>query len=315
MKYPKRIISVVLMAVMCVTLLHVGTLLSYADTFFEEGDFRFAVLSGDRVAVAKYLGSNKSVALPETVVGRAVTAVYKSCFENADIEEVALPDSYTSIGAFAFSGCVNLVNVQLSENLETIGIMAFSGCSSLETVDFSATNNLSTISFAAFSDCAALKSVSLPDAVTVIGENAFANCVSLQSLTLPAALTAIPEYAFYNCPLMDVYVPETVTFIGENAFAPANAIVAFEGTAAAEYAADSGADNARILRKIMGDVNFDGVVNVNDVTELQRIAAELRPVYAWEKIVADVNGSKDVSIDDATLIQQFLAEYDVAFVS
>ena len=314
MKAPKRILCAALCVVLTAAALCAGSLTAFADTFFTEGDFRFAVMSGNVLAVAAYNGDSTDVTLPESVGSRAVTGVYKNSFQNTAVQSVTIPEGYTFIGSFAFSDCQSLTAVALPDSLQTVGIMAFSGCTSLQSIDLSS-EDLSTVSFAAFNGCQSLAEVGFGDNLDTLGENAFANCVSLQSLTLPAALTAIPEYAFYNCPLMDVYVPETVTFIGENAFAPANAIVAFEGTAAAEYAADSGADNARILRKIMGDVNFDGVVNVNDVTELQRIAAELRPVYAWEKIVADVNGSKDVSIDDATLIQQFLAEYDVAFVS
>lgn len=335
MKYPKRIISIVLAAVICAMLLHVGTLLSYADTFFEEGDFRFAVLSGDRVAVAKYLGSNKSVALPETVGGRAVTAVYKSCFENSDIEEVTLPDSYTSIGAFAFSGCVNLVNVRLPENLETIGIMAFSGCSSLETVDFSATNNLGAISFAAFSDCAALKSVSLPDTVTVIGENAFANCGELKSVKLSASLRTIPEYAFYGCALErveipdavtalgescfescaapgDIYVPDSVTEIGSNAFATAKdgaRILCFANSYAAKYCAENEIAGLFILQP--GDADLNGDVNISDVTAIQRSLAEMQAFWKPQRLVADVTADGTLTIDDATRVQEYLAEYDV----
>lgn len=313
MKPTKRILSALLCVLLAVTAVCAGSFTAFADTFFEQGDFRFAVTSGDKLLVAGYFGDSAEVVLPEAVDGKSVTGVYKHCFENTNIISVAIPEGYTAIGDFAFCNCPQLASVQVPSTLANIGAMAFSDCTALQSVDLSG-ENLVTISFAAFNNCQALETAVLGKNVTTLGENAFCNCISLQALTLPAGLTEIPEYAFYNCPLAEVYIPETVTFIGEEAFAPANAIIAFEGTAAAEYAQNSGTENARILKKIMGDVDLDGFVNVNDVTALQRIIAELEPVTAWQKVVSDVDGSGTVSVDDATLIQQYLAEYNVEFV-
>ena len=69
------------------------------------------------------------------------------------------------------------------------------------------------------------------------------------------------------------------------------------------------AENAKIL----GDANGDGYVNVNDVTAIQRHAAELELLEGINFHAADINGDGNVSVDDATELQRFLAEYVVDY--
>ena len=324
MKRKKRVLSLLLALLLSLATLHAGTLLTHADTFFEEGDFRFAVTSGERLLVAQYKGSDTDVALPDSVGGRAVTGVYKNCFQNTAVESVTLPEGYTAIGAFAFNGCTALAEITLPSTLESFGIMAFSGCTALAQVDFSAAESLEAISFAAFNGCTSLQQAILPDSLTSLGENAFCNCTALSQIGLPENLTEIPEYAFYGTArnekehaklwfkyLHDGDVPDTVTAVGKAAFGADTEIVCFEGSAAAQYCADNGVTNARVLEKTAGDANTDGHVNVNDVTAIQRSIAELEVLPPYAALLADVDRSGAVNVDDATRIQMYLAEFDV----
>ncbi|MEE1105467.1 MAG: dockerin type I repeat-containing protein, partial [Ruminococcus sp.] len=59
----------------------------------------------------------------------------------------------------------------------------------------------------------------------------------------------------------------------------------------------------------LGDVNGDGMVTVIDVTEIQRIVAELHVPDDRERLAADVDRNGIVSIADATRLQNYLAEY------
>ena len=59
-----------------------------------------------------------------------------------------IPDSVTSVGWYAFSGCSNLTSITIPESVTEIGWYAFSGCTSL-------------------------KSITIPNSVTSIGEYAF----------------------------------------------------------------------------------------------------------------------------------------------
>lgn len=317
MKRTKKAVSVLLAVFIFAAALQLGTLLSYADTSFDEGDFRFTVVSDNSILVSKYYGDSTEVTLPATGGGRAVKGVYSRCFENTAVESVTIPEGYITIGAFAFNGCQSLASVSLPSSITSIGIMAFYDCPLLNDVDFSASENLSTISFAAFQNCAALESAVLPDSLISLGENAFCNCSMLGEVILPNTIKTIPEYAFYGCTaLHSIYVPESVTAIGENAFAPMDgegtlSALCFKGTAAEEYFTEMGAPNLTAPEKIAGDANLDGTVNVNDVTEIQQFSAEFIEFNTLQAILADCDKDGRVGVSDATLIQMYLAEYDV----
>ena len=65
-----------------------------------------------------------------------------------------------------------------------------------------------------------------------------------------------------------------------------------------------------VQKGIYGDVNEDGVVNISDITVIQRELAEFEPRLAGNRLkAADVDQDGAVSIKDVTYIQMFLAEY------
>ena len=63
---------------------------------------------------------------------------------------------------------------------------------------------------------------------------------------------------------------------------------------------------------LMGDVNGDGTVNINDVTVTQTALAKLADLTDTQAMLADSNQNGEVDIDDATMIQQYLAEMNAA---
>ncbi len=63
----------------------------------------------------------------------------------------------------------------------------------------------------------------------------------------------------------------------------------------------------------IGDATLDGIVNVKDVTAIQRHIAQLEALTGTALLAADVNGDGDVTIADATALQQYLAEYNVSY--
>ena len=61
--------------------------------------------------------------------------------------------------------------------------------------------------------------------------------------------------------------------------------------------------------KILGDVDGDGTVTVNDVTALQMYLAEYFDPTPEQLAAADVNRDAKVNIRDVTQLQRFLAEF------
>ena len=130
---------------------------------------------------------------------------------------ITIPDSLTTIGAYAFNGCESLTTIHLPDSVTTIGYGVFKECSSLTSIHLP--KSLTTIGDYAFYGCESLTSILLPDSVTTIGDYAFYGCESLTSIHLPKSLTSIGYYAFLKCKsLTSIHIPESVTTIGDGAF-------------------------------------------------------------------------------------------------
>ena len=131
---------------------------------------------------------------------------------------VALPDSITSIGTYAFYNCTALESIAIPQGVAAIGEFTFYGCSSLVSV--SIPDSVTSIGRNAFDSCSALADVSIPAQVASIGSRAFAGCSSLVSVTIPGGVSTVEGYSFYRCSSLEtVFILEGVSSILENAFA------------------------------------------------------------------------------------------------
>ena len=134
-----------------------------------------------------------------------------------EVKDLVIPNSVTSIGSFAFSGCSGLTSVTIPNSVESIGRRAFYACSGLTSVTIP--NSVTSIGREAFRSCSGLTSVTIGNSVTSIGREAFWGCSGLTSVTIPNSVTSIGDYAFYECPgLISVTIPNSVTSIGDYAF-------------------------------------------------------------------------------------------------
>ena len=101
-----------------------------------------------------------------------------------------IPNTITSIGNNAFSGCSGLTNISLPDSITSIGNNAFSGCSNL--TEISLPNSITSIPSHCFLGCN-LTSIIIPDSVTDISQDAFSysgDC-TITSITLPDSITGI----------------------------------------------------------------------------------------------------------------------------
>lgn len=71
----------------------------------------------------------------------------------------------------------------------------------------------------AFYICPNLERVKLPSALKIIGKNAFNYCKALESIEIPYGTIHIDRHAFYDCvALSHIYIPDTVGFFGPAVF-------------------------------------------------------------------------------------------------
>ncbi|MBQ1601118.1 MAG: dockerin type I repeat-containing protein, partial [Ruminococcus sp.] len=60
---------------------------------------------------------------------------------------------------------------------------------------------------------------------------------------------------------------------------------------------------------LYGDVNYNGEIDIDDASLIQRAGIDLAKLTDTQKALADVNGDGRVSILDVTCVQKYLAEY------
>ena len=135
--------------------------------------------------------------------------------------------------------------------------------------------------------------MSLPDGLETIERAAFAGCTSLSYVNIPANVTEISEYSFSDCPDLTLGV--------------------WFGSYGYQYAKAQNIPYILLDSVLLGDANGDGNVNISDVTDIQRVVAEMDTFDDLRQKAADINGDGVVTIDDATFLQTYLAEFGTAY--
>ena len=158
------------------------------------GDGAFGGCSGlTSVTVDKNNGTYDSRDNCNAIIETSTNTLIVGC------KNTTIPNSVTSIGKFAFSGCSGLTSVTIPNSVTSIGGSAFSGCSKLTSVTIP--NSVTSIGESAFYGCSGLTSVTIGNSVTSIGERAFYDCTGLHSLTIGTGVLSIGQYAigyYYN---------------------------------------------------------------------------------------------------------------------
>ena len=166
------------------------------------------------------------------------------CYGMTGLTSIEIPNSVTSIGQNAFSGCSGLTSVtwnakkctgfsyndapfygiktQITEfnfgdEVETIPDYLCYGMTGLTSIEIP--NSVTSIGESAFHGCSDLTSITIGTGVTSMGWAAFRDCSGLTSITIPNSVTRIGSHAFDGCSgLTSVTIGTGVTSIGQNAF-------------------------------------------------------------------------------------------------
>ena len=174
--------------------------------------------TGSAITLNGYTGLTGAVTLPDSIVGKPVTAIADlAFFNNAVLTSVTIPSGVASIGAQAFQGCGNLTSLTMQVGVTSFGDYAFQGCGKLASLTIP--SSVTSIGYQAFHGCSSLVSVTIPNSVTTLGDAAFAECPSLASVTISSSMTSLGDYLFQHCiGLTTVTIPVSVTHIGTGAF-------------------------------------------------------------------------------------------------
>lgn len=154
--------------------------------------------------------------ITSVVIEPGVTSIGGAAFCEPGLTDIEIPNSVTSIGRWAFSGCDNLTTINIPDSVTSIGEAAFYDCDSLTYVKIP--DRVTSIGKNAFRMCDELTSVVLGSGVTDIGESAFFYCQKLTKINIPNSVTSIGTYAFGACAMSSIVIPDSVTSIGESVF-------------------------------------------------------------------------------------------------
>ena len=137
----------------------------YSGVSGEYDGFEYAVCidsEGNKyITIVGYNGTDTNLVIPDTV--------------NVDGEDIVIKEITTK----TFYNCTWLTSITIPDSVTTIGAWAFSGCSNLTTVTIGENSQLTTIGSNAFYDCSSLTSIYIPISVATIGNYAFRDCSNL----------------------------------------------------------------------------------------------------------------------------------------
>ena len=240
---------------------------------------------GEKVEhVPAYLCYDMSV-LAVMTIPNSVTSIGGGAFSGcSSLTSVTIPNSVTSIGTYAFQGCSSLSSVTIPNNVTSIEAGAFSGCSSLTSVTIP--NGVTSIGDEAFYKCSGLTSVTIPNSVTSIGGTAFSGCSSLTSITLPDSIKNIKYWTFESCSsLTSITIPNSVTYIDYNAFRGCSSLTSVTIGESVSEIGNSAFENCTSLTSItigesvskIGYSAFSGCSSLTSIT----IPNSIRSIGDW----------------------------------
>ena len=189
-----------------------------SHTYANYGDY-IITCDGNTIAT-KVMGDTKVVqqTLLRISIPNSVTTIKAFAFYNCNaLQSISIPNSVTGIGDNAFNSCYALQSISIPNSVTNIWDNAFDSCYTLQFI--SIPNSVTNIGANTFYSCYILQSISIPNSVTNIGANTFNSCYALQSISIPNSVTNIGANTFYNCnALQSISIPNSVTNIGANTF-------------------------------------------------------------------------------------------------
>lgn len=175
-----------------------GTIL-FEDELYEIPDRAF-----------QYCYDLTSIALPETV-----TRIGDYAFEGCSFYSFIVPDGVVSVGTAAFKKCYCLSTITIPNSVTNIGAEAFYSC---PITHIELPEKLEKISSGTFFG-SGLTFIHIPENVKVVEDGAFEGCQQLESVTISEGLVSIGAGAFTFCQrLKSVVFPKSMRTIGTSAF-------------------------------------------------------------------------------------------------
>ncbi len=215
----KKICSAVLALLLVLSMAPLGVMAASDLPSVGYLPYDYTVRESDQtVVITWFKGETDATAvIPATIADRPVVAIGNGAFTGCtELISVELPDTVTMIDMYAFSGCSKLTSVTMSDNVSFIGESAFMNC---DLHQITIPSGLTAIGRNAFAGNANLVNLTIPSTVKEIGDGAFANCTYLSTLRIEEGVQTFGNGVFSGCSyLQNVMLPADLTTVGENLF-------------------------------------------------------------------------------------------------
>lgn len=206
-------------------------------------------------------------------IPNSVTSIGKGAFSGCYgfTGSLTIPSSVTSIGASAFAGCSGFTGTLIIPNsITSIESGTFRGCSGF-TGTLTIPNRIISIGATAFQGCSGFTALTLSNSITFIGNSAFRDCVGFSGgLIIPNSISAIEDYTFAGCRGFtgDLVIPGNIKSIGKNSFKDCTG---FTGTLTIPNTVTS-----------IGEYAFSGCSNLSGTLSIPNGIQKISP-YSFEK--------------------------------
>ncbi|MCC8191568.1 MAG: leucine-rich repeat protein [Ruminococcus sp.] len=134
----KRILSFITAIAMVVGFTICLPTISVGAMTLTSGDYEYEILEDGTAEITRYNGSDAEIELPSEIDGYVVTSIGSYSFAdnegNISISSIIIPESVTSIEAYAFYNLWRLTEVTIPTSVTSIGYHAFDACYNLESI-------------------------------------------------------------------------------------------------------------------------------------------------------------------------------------
>lgn len=222
------------------TLEHVETLLASFSELPESAaeDFVLETVDG-RLTVKSYVGTAKTVRVPERVGDTPVSAIADGAFADAAIEKLYLPDGIVLMGKGILAGVKGLTALRTpllgataNEEAPYLGYLFYKPTAQAPTstyqdnavhvpasLTYLELARMETLGDHALFDCNDLEVLRLPEGMKRIGSFALYNCNRLLAISNTEALEELGDHALMGCSLLTrVELGDAMSRIGLGAF-------------------------------------------------------------------------------------------------
>ena len=190
----------------------------------------------------------ESYIIDTVLINEGVTSIGEYAFYREYLMGVTIPNSVTTIGAYAFCGCGGITSITLHNSVTSVGEKAFSAlweitafripesvtyigpgviwaCSKVVTLEVDENNPVYYSESNALIErntkklIQATKTTVIPNDIAIIGEEAFVGVENHGHLVIPESVISIEDYAFkYSSFTGTLNLPEHLEHIGKYAF-------------------------------------------------------------------------------------------------